>query len=299
MRLALDAMGGSAGPGPIVTGAARAVRADKHLRLTVVGHQTELEDALIACDGHHPRLRLFPTSQRIDADDDLLCDFRLKPDASVVRLWQLWLEQKVEAIIGTGSATAFAAAGMRVARPLPHVRSPGLGAFIGTSSGPALLIDIAADPKPSPDHLFQFGAMGLVYSRHVLDKPHPTVALLIAGEELERQEETRQTIALFKLSHLAGQFLGAVTPQELQSKSFDVLICSRKAVRTAEILAAALPTCAGPFLGMEYACLWCSDASTPAAVQQAIDQVTRQFEVRLNEQIVKELEAGPLMRHPT
>jgi glycerol-3-phosphate acyltransferase PlsX len=306
-------MGGGAGPGPIVAGAARAVRADKHLRLTVVGEQSAIEYALLACDGHHPRLHIFPACQTIPPDANLTTEFRLKPDSSVARLWQLWVEQKVEAVIGTGSAEAFAAAGLRHRRLLTGVRMPGLAAFISTLRGPCLLIDVAANAHPTPDELFQYGAMGVVFVRQIYGRDNPSVGLLSAGPmDLERHESSRQVIALFQHSHLAGQFCGRLDAQDLHRGPADVLVCERslgsfvfKLWQGMNDFAGKMPLervatnpapLAGPYLGMDKVCLWCADAVTPNAVESALAQVARHFELGLNEQIVKELEAGPLVR---
>src|SRR5436309_1544736 len=81
MRVALDAMGGDAGPGPIVAGAARAVRASRGLRVVLVGDMVELDRYLAACGGPHPRLSISHASQNIADDESPASTLRIQPDA--------------------------------------------------------------------------------------------------------------------------------------------------------------------------------------------------------------------------
>src|SRR5262245_16621782 len=130
MRVALEAMGGDAGP--IVAGAARVVRANRDLRVVLVGDMVELDRCVAAAGGRHPRLEIFHASQSVSEEESPSSTFRIKPDATIARCWQLLIERKVEGIISTGSLDAFVTAGLRHQRFLPGVRRPGMAAVVPT-----------------------------------------------------------------------------------------------------------------------------------------------------------------------
>jgi phosphate acyltransferase len=311
MRVALDAMGGDAGPGPIVAGAARAVRASRELRVVLVGDLIELERCLAAAGGPHRRLNIFHASQNIADDESPASTLRIKPDSSIARCWQLLVEHKVEGVISTGNPEACVAAGLRHQRFLRGVRKPALAATIPTARGPALLVDVAANTNPTPAHRYQYGLMGTVYAQTILDKPRPTIALLSVGADAAtRHEHTRETAKLFRHSPLAEQFLGSIEGDDVHRGSADVIVtdafvgrmllklwegaCAFAAQLAGAASQAAAPVL-GPFLGMERHCFACYGSPSEQTIEQALALVARAEAAGLNSQIVKQLENGPLV----
>src|SRR5471030_620094 len=100
---------------------------------------------------------------------------RKKPDNSISRCWQLLAERQVEAIVSAGNTGAMVAGGLRLRLFLKNVRRPGIAAVMPTLKGPCILLDVGANVSPKPEHLFQYGVMGAIFAKNILQKPHPTI----------------------------------------------------------------------------------------------------------------------------
>src|SRR5438128_10831368 len=183
MQIALDAMGGDHAPGPIVAGAVQAVEADPGLRVVLVGDRAQVEPLLAGADGVRDRLELFHSTQVITMEEAPVLALRKKPDNSISRCWQLLAERKVSAIVSAGNTGAMVAGGLRLRRFLKNVRRPGIAAVMPTLRGPCVILDVGANVSPKPEHLFQYGLMGNIFARHILQRERPTIGLMIVVSE--------------------------------------------------------------------------------------------------------------------
>src|SRR5437773_2663497 len=183
MRIALDAMGGDHAPGPIVAGAVQAVAADPELLVTLVGDQAQVESCLSSAGASRDRIELFHASQVVTMEESPMAALRKKPDNSISRCWQLLAEHKVEAIVSAGNTGAMVAGGLRLRRFLKNVRRPGIAAIMPTLRGPCVILDVGANVSPKPEHLFQYGIMGNIFAKHILQRERPTIGLMNVGSE--------------------------------------------------------------------------------------------------------------------
>src|SRR5215467_2141185 len=206
MQIALDAMGGDHAPEPVVAGAVLAVKADPELRVVLVGDQAQVEPALQKAGGTHERIDLFHCTQVISMEESPVVALRKKPDNSISRCWQLLAERKVDAIVSAGNTGAMVAGGFRLRLFLKNVRRPGIAAVMPTLRGPCVLLDVGANVHPKPEHLFQYGVMGSIFARAILQKEQPTIGLLNVGEEEQKGHDlAKETHALFNASPLRDQ----------------------------------------------------------------------------------------------
>src|SRR5437899_10173131 len=198
MQIALDAMGGDSAPGPIVAGAVQAVAADPELRIILVGERTQIETSLAQFGGTSNRLDIFHCTQVVTMEETPVVALRKKPDNSISRCWQLLAERKVEAIVSAGNTGAMVAGGLRLRRFLKNVKRPGIAAIMPTLRGPCVLLDVGANVNPKPTHLFQYGVMGSIFARHILQRDKPTIGLMnIGAEEHKGHDLAKETHALF------------------------------------------------------------------------------------------------------
>jgi glycerol-3-phosphate acyltransferase PlsX len=330
MLLALDAMGGDHAPAPIVAGAVGAVAADPEVQVLLVGDQKQIEP-LLAGAAHRDRLPIFHCTQVVGMEESPVVALRKKPDNSISRCWQLLAQNKVEGIVGAGNTGAMVAGGLFLKRFLKGVRRPGIAAVMPTLRGPCVLIDVGANVSPKPEHLFQYGVMGSIFARHILNRPQPTVGLMNVGSEEQKGHDlAKDTHALFNASPMRGRFVGNVEGRDIQRGAADVVVCDgfvgnvvlktsegvfefSMQMATQEVLAAldaekekARQALAGlvhrydysafggaPLLGIDGVCIICHGSSGERAIRNALGVAANYARARLNELIVKELEANP------
>src|SRR5207248_5246703 len=111
---------------------------------------------------------------------------RKKPDNSIGRCWQLLAEHEVDAIVTAGNTGAMVAGGLFRRKFLKNVRRPGIAAVMPTLRGPCVLIYVGANVNPEPLHLFQYGVMGSIFARHILQRRKPTIVLMNIGSEEQK-----------------------------------------------------------------------------------------------------------------
>ena len=118
---------------------------------------------------------------------------RKKPDASIFRGWQLMAEGQVEGVVSAGNTGAIVAGGLRLKRFLKCVHRPGIATVMPTAKGRSVILDVGANIFPKPRHLLEYGVMGSVFARHMLDCERPTIGLMNVGEEDGKGNELVQT----------------------------------------------------------------------------------------------------------
>jgi glycerol-3-phosphate acyltransferase PlsX len=333
MRIALDAMGGDYAPGPIVAGAVQAVEADPQLQVVLVGDQGQIEACLAQAPSPRERLEIFHCTQVVGMEEAPVVGLRKKPDNSISRCWQLIAERKVDAIVSAGNTGAMVAGGLRLRRFLSNVRRPGIAAVMPTQRGPCVMLDVGANVSPRAEHLFQYGIMGSIFARHILQRERPTIGLMNVGSEEQKGTDlAKVTHALFNSSALRDQFIGNIEGRDIHRGACDVVVCDgfvgnivlkccegvfefvMKMVAQ-ELMGAldqergrgqqALQNLIGrydyhehggaPLLGIDGICIICHGSSRDKAIKNALGVAARYGRSKLNEAIVRELESSPLI----
>jgi glycerol-3-phosphate acyltransferase PlsX len=330
MRIALDAMGGDQAPGPVVAGAVQAVAADAELRVVLVGDQARVEP-LLPAGADRGRLELFHCSQVVGMDESPVVGLRKKPDNSISRCWQLLAQGKVDGIVSAGNTGAMVAGGLFRKRFLPNVRRPGIAAIMPTVRGLCVMLDVGANINPKPEHLYQYGVMGSIFAKHILQRPRPAIGLLNVGaEEQKGHDLAKETHALFNASPLRDRFVGNVEGRDINKGTCDVIVTDgfvgnvvlkvcegvfefMMKVAGRELLAAldqergkaqqALQALVNrydysehggaPLLGIDGICIICHGSSGDRAIKNALGMAARYARAKLNELIVQELETSP------
>src|SRR6516225_1492423 len=209
MQIALDAMGGDFAPGPIVAGAVQAITADPGLRVVLVGDQNQIEPLLASAQ--RDRLDIFHCTQAIGMEESPVVALRKKPDNSISRCWQLLAQRKVDGVVSAGNTGAMVAGGLFLKLFLKNVRRPGIATIMPTARGPIVMLDVGANVNPKPEHLFQYGVMGAIFVKHILQRPRPTIGLMNVGSEEQKGHDlAKDTHALFNASSLREQFVGNI-----------------------------------------------------------------------------------------
>jgi glycerol-3-phosphate acyltransferase PlsX len=224
MRIAIDAMGGDAGPAVVVDGALVAAR---HLQigLLLVGAADAIEAELT----RHPAargldLRIVDAPERIEMMDPAAAALRRKPRASIRVAAEAVRERQAAALFSAGHTGATVMAAHATLGLLPGVARPALATIVPTRRSPAVLLDSGATVGCRAHHLVQFAVMGSAYARVALGRERPRVGLLSVGEEESKGNElTREAHRLLKESPV--QFIGNVEGRDVFAGEADVIVC--------------------------------------------------------------------------
>lgn len=330
MRIALDAMGGDHAPGPIALGAVQAVQKDAEMRVVLVGDQAQIEPHLASAQNVRDRIEVFHCTQVITMEESPGLAFRKKPDNSITRCWQLLQQRKVEALVSAGNTGAMVAGGFLLRLFLKGVRRPGIAALMPTEKGLSVLLDVGANVHPKPEHLYQYGVMGDIYAKHILQRDKPKIGLLNVGSEEDKGNElAKETSDLFRSSVLRDQFIGNIEGRDINKGVCDVIVADGfvgnvvlkvcegvfdfvMKVVAKEIMGSLkteIPLAqqalgniikrydyhelgGAPLLGVDGICIICHGSSKERAIENALHVAAKHARAKLNERIVAELTAG-------
>ncbi|HEY1189054.1 MAG TPA: phosphate acyltransferase PlsX [Gemmata sp.] len=331
MRIALDAMGGDHGPAPNVGGAALALAANPDLTVIFVGDQAQLDPLLAASALPGERVEVVHAAQVVEMKEKPGEALRRKPDASVFRAWRLLAEGKVDGLVSAGNTGAVVAGGLMSRRFLKGVHRPGIATVMPTAKGRCVIMDVGANVFPKPQHLLQYGAMGRVFAKHILNVERPTLGLMNVGEEEGKGHDlVQKTFELFRGSPLNEQFVGNIEGRDIHRGAVDVVITDgftgNVVLKLSEgvfefvmgliyqevvgALAAEREQAqlalkgliskyhysavgGAPLLGVEGVCIICHGSSKDKAIASALGVAALNVRVKLNEKIVTELDALP------
>jgi phosphate acyltransferase len=330
MRIALDALGGDHAPVPIVAGAIQALADDPGMEIVLVGDETRVRPC-VPDDAPVSRISFHHCTQVVGMDDSPVDALRRKPDNSIGRMWQLLAEGKVDAVVSAGNTGAVVAGGLRLRRFLKTVRRPAIAAVMPTIKGLCVIIDVGANVHPKPIDLVQYGVMGSVFAKQILQRENPTIGLINIGEEDGKGHElARATHALFNASALKDRFIGNIEGRDIHRGACDVVVTDgfvgnvilklsegvfefimkmvgKEIVGPLEVEKARAATAmqhligkydysnfgGAPLLGIDGICIICHGSSGERAIRNALGVAAREVRNRLNEKIVQELEALP------
>ena len=226
-RIALDVMGGDEAPQAPVLGALRACSALGPLRIAperilLVGDEARIRP-LLDEHGGNPGFALRHASQVIEMGEAPAHALRAKKDSSIGSSVAAVREGEAGALVSMGNTGACVAAATLQLGTLTGVRRPGIAVTLDLTGHPVTLLDMGANIAPKPDHLYQYGVMGAVYSGRCLGTREPRVGLLNIGEE-----EGKGTDLLKEAHHLLSEadlrFAGNVEGGDIFRDAADVVV---------------------------------------------------------------------------
>jgi glycerol-3-phosphate acyltransferase PlsX len=224
VRIAIDAMGGDAGPSLVVDGALVAAR-HQQVGLLFAG-----DPAIIRAElRRHPAARgldleIADAPDRVEMAESAGHALRRKPRASIRVAAEAVRDGRADAVFSAGHTGASVMACHAAFGMLPGVDRPALATIIPTRRKPAVLLDAGATVGCRPPHLVQFAMMGSAYARVALGLASPRVGLLSVGEEETKGNElTREAHRLLKDAPV--HFIGNVEGRHVYSGDADVIVC--------------------------------------------------------------------------
>jgi len=229
MRIGVDVMGGDNAPDEILKGALEALDLlESDDVLVLAGDAGIIADGMQERGINDSRVEILECSETIGMDESPVEAVRAKRDSSIAKLSRLAGpkagDERIAAWISAGNTGACVTAAQMNMRRLRNVIRPGVAVTIPTFSGPVILIDVGANIEPKPSHLAQYGVMGDIYARRILDMEHPRVGLMnVGGEEAKGTTGLKQTRDMLKDEENIN-FVGYVEGRGVFDGEADVVI---------------------------------------------------------------------------
>lgn len=222
--IALDAMGGDRAPEAIVEGALRALRKYGDIRILLAGPEEKLNALIAGAEDVRARIELLNATQVIEMDESPMLAVRKKKDSSMVVAMDAVREGRAGAAVSAGSTGAVLACGMFKVGRIPGVERPALAPVLPGLRGRFMLIDSGANVDCQPRYLQQFGLMGSVYMKSVLDVAEPRVGLVNIGAEVEKGNKLAKEAYALMEKQTGYAFAGNCEARDVFTGDYDVVV---------------------------------------------------------------------------
>lgn len=219
-------MSGETGVETAVHGAIQAVR-EFNSRVILVGDEETLGHALFRHSADTANIEIVASEDVIEMTESPARAVRAKPNSSVMVAARLVKEGRAVGFFSPGNTGATMAAAMWELGRIKGVDRPSIASPLPREDGgTTVLLDSGANVDCKAPWLVQFGIMGQVYSREILQVENPRVALLSNGEESKKGNYVVLT-AHEALRKLPYNFIGNIEGRDLYGggRTSDVVVC--------------------------------------------------------------------------
>jgi len=222
--IALDAMGGDNAPNAIVEGAIRGLRKFKDIKILLTGPEDVIKPLIADAGDVKDRIEILHASEVIGMDESPMLAVRTKKDSSIVVAMNAVREGRAGAVVSAGSTGAVLAGGMFKIGRIKGIERPALAPVLPGLRKNFMLIDSGANVDCQPKYLLQFGLMGSIYMKSVMDVNEPNVGLVNIGAEAEKGNKlVKETYELMK-EQSGYKFAGNCEARDIFTGDFDVVV---------------------------------------------------------------------------
>jgi glycerol-3-phosphate acyltransferase PlsX len=219
--IVLDAMGSDERPKPELAAAVLSTQTDD-IDLILVGDEQTLSSGLAAQPGDKSHIRIVDAPEAIDMTDHIQ-EARAKKQNTMQVGMDLVRKGEAQAFVTAGNTGMAMYFGTKIFGLMPGVIRPCLSTTFPVKGGKAVILDVGANAECRPEFLVQFGQMGQVYARIMLNCTNPTVGLLSNGEEEGKGNDLVREAGPLMRQQVPG-FIGNIEGKEFFGGKVDVAV---------------------------------------------------------------------------
>lgn len=220
-------MGGDKAPENIVLGAIEAyTQLSPGTRIVLFGDKEQIVRICDEAEFDHNNLDIVHTTEVIEMSDHPAKAFQQKKNSSITVGFNALFSNDIQGFASAGNTGAMLVGTSYTVKSIIGIIRPCISATFPVITGQeGILLDVGLNPDCRPDILAQYGILGSIYAKHMLNIDNPRVGLLNIGEEEEKGNLlTKAAYELMKEE--SYNFIGNVEGHEIFSgKKADVIVC--------------------------------------------------------------------------
>lgn len=228
MKIGLDVMGGDFAPHAVIEGAFDSLQ---HLSavddLILIGDENSIRKKLDELNCDPSRFKIVHTTQVIEMGDVPAKAYSQKPDSSIAVGYRMLKEKQIDGFCSAGNTGAMMVGASYTVNVIPGVLRPALATIVpSVSDHNSVILDVGLSPDCKPDVLLQYGILGSIFAKYVLEVKNPTVKLLNIGEEESKGTAAVKAAYEMMKEHPGLNFEGNIEANSLFSETMaDVIVC--------------------------------------------------------------------------
>lgn len=228
MKIGVDIMGGDFAPEVVVEGAVDSLA---HLsaddELVLFGDEKSILSKLSELGADPSRFRIVPTSEVIEMGDVPSKAFAQKPNSSIAIGFRALKLKGIDGFCSAGNTGAMLVGATYTVGVTPGVLRPALATLLPAVDGRnSVILDVGLNPDTKPEVLVQYGILGSIYAKYVLEIDNPRVRLLNIGEEESKGTPAVKAAYELMREHPGINFEGNIEANNLFREAMaDVIVC--------------------------------------------------------------------------
>ncbi|HEX2921081.1 MAG TPA: phosphate--acyl-ACP acyltransferase [Bacteroidales bacterium] len=228
MRIGLDVMGGDFAPEAIIEGAFDSLNnlTDEE-KLILIGDEGAILNKLSEMQVDSGRFEIVPTTQVIEMGDHPAKAFSQKKNSSIAVGYGMLKSGLIDGFCSAGNTGAMLVGASYTVNVIPGVLRPALVVVLPRlDNSKTVILDVGLNPDTKPDVLLQYGVLGSIYAKYVLETENPTVGLLNIGEEESKGTPSIKAAYELMKTFPGINFVGNVEGNAIfNEKMPDVVVC--------------------------------------------------------------------------
>ena len=223
--VSIDAMGGDAGPGIVITALLRVSQRHPTVRFVLVGDEAVLNDLLAKHAKLRERVTVRHASERVSMDDKPSHVLRRGQNTSMWKAIECVKNKEAEVAVSAGNTGALMAISMFQLRTLENISRPAIAVLWPTLRGQSVVLDCGANVGATAEQLVEFAIMGEAFAHAILGLEKPTVGILNVGtEEQKGNDGVKEAANILRHSNLPLAFHGFVEGNDIAEGTVDVVV---------------------------------------------------------------------------
>src|SRR6476620_5501061 len=227
MNIALDMMGGDFAPIEAVKGVRLFLsKPHQHVNLILIGDEKTISGLLTENAINDINISIVHADQVIGMHEHPTKALKEKKRASIALGFQLLSTVKEDAFISAGNTGAMMVGALYSIKAIEGILRPAIGAYLPKENGDlSLLVDVGLNADCKPENLNQFAVLGSLFAKHILNIPHPRVALVNLGSEEGKGNLLTQAAYTVLKENERINFIGNAEGRDLLQDKADIYVC--------------------------------------------------------------------------
>ena len=225
LTVSVDAMGGDAGPGVVITALQRTVQRHPEVKFILTGDESLLNGLL----SRHPRLKdrvqVRHAPDRVAMEDKPSHVLRRGRETSMWRAIEAVKSNEAQVAVSAGNTGALMAMSMYQLGVIEGISRPAIASIWPTLRSQSVVLDCGANVSATAEQLVDFAIMGEAFAHAILGLDKPSVGLLNVGtEEQKGNDAVKDAAAILRGAKLPMAFHGFIEGNDIAEGTVDVVV---------------------------------------------------------------------------
>lgn len=226
LTVSIDAMGGDAGPGIVVSALARSVLRHPAVRFILHGDETELKALFAKRAKLAERVSIRHAPERVRMEDKPGQALRRGRNTSMWHAIESVKNKEAEVVVSAGNTGALMAMAMFQLGTTEGISRPAIAAILPTRRGQSVILDVGANVSVDAEQLVEFAIMGEAFARAIFGLERPSVGLLNVGsEDMKGNAAVKDAAHILRNNpSLPMEFMGFIEGDDITEGVVDVVV---------------------------------------------------------------------------